>query len=195
MCAIISSLTPSICEYFEAIKMNLFSGKKSGIEFKRRNRIVGREERQRCQKKNCYNKSNDMPVDFDFWRRAGNEIQFPNVGTMRALGGSGSGSSSSSSSTSSSSGCYNTMLVSATAPLPALCQLILDFITFQAGSLLQDVRFSTQPCHETNNLSSSLKSSFLLHLYDFTRKKRSLGHNTVHTLKRGIYSEGSRLGS
>ena len=61
----------------------------------------------------------------------------------------------------SSSGCsYNMMLVRATASLPALCQLILDFITFRGTSLLQDVRFSTQLCHETNNLSSPLKMFF-----------------------------------
>jgi hypothetical protein len=29
MCAISSALTPSMCEYFEAIKMNLFSRKKA----------------------------------------------------------------------------------------------------------------------------------------------------------------------
>jgi hypothetical protein len=53
-CTKISALTPSISEYFEAIKMNLFSGKKGGIEFKRRNGIVGRgeEERERRQKTN-----------------------------------------------------------------------------------------------------------------------------------------------
>jgi len=44
--------------------------------------------------------------------------------------------------------------------LPALCQLILDFITYPGTSLLEDVRFSTQLCHETNNFSSSLKIFF-----------------------------------
>ena len=89
---------------------------------------------------------------------------------------SSSSSSSTTTSSSSSTGCsYNTMLVGATASLPALCQLILDFITSRGTSLLQDVRFSTQLCHETNNLSSSLKNVFfLLQLYDFTRKKTTV---------------------
>jgi hypothetical protein len=87
-----------------------------------------------------------MPVDFDFWRGAGDEIQFLNAGTMRTLG---------SSSGSITSGCSYS-----TASLPALCQLILDFITFRAASLLQDVRFSTQLWHETDNMSSSLKCFF-----------------------------------
>jgi hypothetical protein len=46
--------------------MNLFPEKEGGIEFKRRNGIVGREERERRQETYCSNKSNDMPVDFDF---------------------------------------------------------------------------------------------------------------------------------
>ena len=87
----ISALTPSISEYFEAIKMNLFSEKKGGIEFKRRNGIVELEERERRQNTYCSNKSNDMPVDFGFWRGAGDEIQFWNVGTMRTLVGGGGG--------------------------------------------------------------------------------------------------------
>jgi hypothetical protein len=71
---------------------------------------------------------------------------------------SSSSSSTTSSNCSSSTGCsYNTMFVRATPSfLPALCQLILDFVTSSETSLLQDVTFSTQLCHETNNLSSSL---------------------------------------
>ena len=100
-CTKVSALTPNISEYFEAIKMNPFSGKKCGIEVKRRNGIVGREERERRQKTYCSNKSNDMPADFDLWRGAGDEILFSIVGTMRNLGCNSSSSSSSSGSSSS----------------------------------------------------------------------------------------------
>jgi hypothetical protein len=57
-----------------------------------------------------------MPADSDFLRGAGDEIQFVKVGAKRTLGGCS----------------YNTTAVRATAFLPALCQLILDFITFRA---------------------------------------------------------------
>ena len=116
-----------------------------------------------------------MPVDFDFWRGASDEIQFSNVGTISTLdGGSGSSSSSScsNSSTSSSACSYNTMLVRATASLLALCQLILDFITFRTASMLRDVRFSTQLCRETNNLSSYLKVFFPATVVRFHSQKK-----------------------
>ena len=133
-----------------------------------------------------------MPVDFDFWRGASDEIQFSNVGTISTLdGGSSSSSSCSNSSTSSSACSYNTMLVRATASLLALCQLILDFITFRTASMLRDVRFSTQLCRETNNLSSYLKVFFPATVVRFHSQKketeRFLGHNTVHRQKREFF--------